>query len=435
MRSPFFVKVIPFQGGERFPMLLERTSGMPLFNPTVYLVSMRRAKGLAEATMERDARAIIFLYCWGAKNGVDVEKRFRDADFLSLHEVDSLVQESWTRLDQVLDAEHHGEAPAPKPSKKLAGLSLYRRAGKRGPAQTVSADTAGVRLIYVRDYLDWLALQRLGRLNKRSGDFSALDSARLQMKEAITARIPSGSKRIFENADGQRMGLDLAAQSRLLEVVDPKSPENPWRDSHTRERNRLFILTLLLLGVRRGEALGLRIGDIDLQQRSVTIHRTPEDEQDPRARKPQAKTRGRLLGLSPDLARLIRDYIVKYRSRLPGARRHPFLFVEGTTGRPLSLDGAGGIFKTLKKGSTGLPHDLSAHVLRHTWNDRFSEMADENIRRGLWTVEDEKKARNEAMGWTPNSRMAEVYSRRHTRKKAREAMLRLQHSFFGTEGE
>lgn len=435
MESPFFVRIIVLESGERFPLLIERSTGMPLFNPTVYLVSMRRAKGLAEATLERDARSIIFLYLWGMKNGVDVEQRFREADFLNLHEVDSLVQASWGRLDQMLVDSPVDRVLSLRPVQRVAGVSYLRSPRRKRRGQPVNAGTAGVRMIYVRDYLDWLALQRLSRLSKKSADYAALDSARQQMRRAIKARIPTGSRRYAENSDGQRIGLDAATQKRLLEVTDPKSPDNPWKGTHTRERNRLLIVSLLLLGVRRGEALGLRIEDLDLQQNTIKIHRAPLDAEDPRVRKPQAKTRARLLGLSADLTTLCRNYIIKHRSRFAAARRHPFLFVESKSGQPLSIDGCSGIFKTLKARIPELPDDFSAHVLRHTWNDRFSEKADELIRQRVWTVEDEKKARNEAMGWSPNSKMAEVYSRRHTREKARKAFLDLQNSILGTEGE
>lgn len=65
---------------------------------------------------------------------------------------------------------------------------------------------------------------------------------------------------------------------------------------------------------------------------------------------------------------------------------------------------------------------LTSHVMRHTWNERFSEQADEM---GLSEVE-EARARNEQQGWTENSQSARSYTRRHTRRKGRAVALKLQ---------
>lgn len=429
-----FIRTITFESGEQFPMLIDRETGIPLFHPTVYQVSMRRSKGSATATLVRDLQAIMFLYRWGQKNGIDVEMRFRTHDFLSLHEIDSLAQEAWTPLDEVLDNAVKGAGPEVR-QRSMTTLSRYRKKLKHQKFKPVAPDTMGVRLAYVRDYLDWLALQRLSRLNKSSGDYAALDSARQQMRQAIDARIPSGQGKGTGNPDGSQMGLEKSQQKRLLEVIDPGSPENPWQGSHTRERNRLLTLILLLLGLRRGEALGLKVADFDFQQATVTVHLSPDDIHDPRQQKPQAKTRARLLGLSPELCKLCRDYVIKHRSRLSGVRLHPFLFVEGKGGAPLSIPGCNTVFLSLRNKIPDMPRDFSAHTLRHTWNDRFSEKADELIRKGAWTIEDEKKARTEAMGWEPNSGMAAVYARRHARERAREALVEMQSALLGETEE
>jgi len=65
---------------------------------------------------------------------------------------------------------------------------------------------------------------------------------------------------------------------------------------------------------------------------------------------------------------------------------------------------------------------LTSHVMRHTWNERFSEQAE---LMGL-TDAAEEKARNEQQGWTDNSRSAAVYTRRHASRKGRELSLKLQ---------
>lgn len=435
VESSLYVKRVVFEDGEIFPMLINRSTGIPLFNPTVYLISMKRSGGVAFATLDRDLRAIMFLYLWAAKHGIDIEERFREGNFLTLHEIDNIAQEVWSRTDCLLSNKPMLEASVSSSKRKVAKLSGYRVAAKKNESERVNSVTASVRLSYIRDYLDWLATQRVLKLSKRSADYVMLDSSRQLMRQALTARKASGSRRYGEDAGMFRLGLEHDVQKKLLEVIDPRSPENPWRNAHIRERNQLLILILLFLGVRRGEALGIRVSDMNFQKNEVTIHRTPDDALDPRPNKPQTKTRARRLGLSPDLARLCRDYIIKYRSKLKGARLHPYLFVETRQGKPLALNSLSDIFTTLREKVPDLPRNLSAHVLRYTWNDRFSEKADELIRKLVWTIEDEKKARNETMGWSPNSKMAELYSRRHIQAKARKVMVDLQNSILGIKDE
>lgn len=74
--------------------------------------------------------------------------------------------------------------------------------------------------------------------------------------EALRAQIPSVSTRAQL---GAREGLSKEDQDRLLKIIDPDSPENPWERGFVRQRNRLIVLLFLATGMRRGELLGLRI--------------------------------------------------------------------------------------------------------------------------------------------------------------------------------
>ena len=44
------IEMLKFENGERFPVLINRNDGMPLFKPTVFTASMVRNKGNAEST-------------------------------------------------------------------------------------------------------------------------------------------------------------------------------------------------------------------------------------------------------------------------------------------------------------------------------------------------------------------------------------------------
>jgi integrase len=219
-----------------------------------------------------------------------------------------------------------------------------------------------------------------------------------------------------------REGLEPEVVSELLRVIQADSPDNPWHDEHSRHRNELIVLWLYYLGLRRGELLGVRVSDIDFRKGTVVIARRADDKNDPRRRQPNAKTRAREIPLASDLLEKTSNYVMTFRAKLSGARKHGFLFVTSDTGRPMSIPAFSKIFVVLREKCKNLPRNLFAHLLRHTWNDRFSEEMD---RRGV-AEETEKKTRSYLMGWSETSGSAATYTRRHIRKKAEQASLSMQ---------
>jgi integrase len=154
------------------------------------------------------------------------------------------------------------------------------------------------------------------------------------------------------------------------------------------------------------------------------------DATDPRKVQPNVKTRAREIPLSQLLQDKTNAYVVKYRSALQAARKHRFLFIASDSGAPLSIPSFAKIFNVLRAKNPALPRNLFAHLLRHTWNDRFSEEMD---KRGV-SEETEKKTRSYLMGWSETSGSAATYTRRHVRKKAQEASLRMQGRMSATSG-
>ena len=109
------------------------------------------------------------------------------------------------------------------------------------------------------------------------------------------------------------------------------------------------------------------------------------------------------------------------RGELKEARKHGYLIV-GDEGVELAYKTVDKIFADIRRACLGLSINLSSHVLRHTWNDRFSEQAEAM---GLSQVAEER-ARNEQQGWADNSKTASTYTRRYAAKKGRELSLKLQ---------
>ena len=286
------------------------------------------------------------------------------------------------------------------------------------PAQ-IDPSTAAIRIHYIRDYLKWLTSNRLFSMSPRDGVYAALKVSADLVRGVLAELAPVASNR---HGVTDRKGFLQTEIDTILAVMDPASPTNPWKGEHTKERNFLIAKWLIALGIRRGELLNVRIDDIDFQTERVTIERRPDDKRDPRPNQPRVKTRGRDLPLGSELAVLTHAYVRTLRAAQGNARKHGYLFVANGTGAPLSLPQVAAIFTDLRRSRPELPRNLMPHVLgRHSWNTRFSELAD---KRKL-SAEVEKKVRSRAMGWSETSNTAATYTRRHVEREADELISSL----------
>jgi integrase len=279
----------------------------------------------------------------------------------------------------------------------------------------VEAANMANRIRYMAAYLDFLATYFIAILPAPEKDRLTLDSA--NALKAFRAQIPKVSKRAKL---GAREGLSKEDQDRLVEIVDPLSPNNPWERGFVRQRNKLIVVLLLATGMRRGELLGLQIGDLDQRNPKLRIIRRADASEDPRRIQPNTKTNDRELELLPGIMKQVWDYI-RARQKIKAARKYPQLIV-ADDGQPLSPKSIDKIFVQLRGACPGLPVKLTSHVMRHTWNERFSEEAE---KQDLPEVAEER-ARNEQQGWADGSQSGAVYTRRHTTRKGRKVTLKLQ---------
>lgn len=408
--------------GERLPVLLDR-SGKPMFDPTVFSLTEVRGKNLAANTIGSVLRSVMAFHLFLDARGIDLNARLTAGELLSLGEVEDLARLCRLPLDELTALSGAREYTAPK----VVSLEKVRMGAQQKSPAEVDANVAATRLRYIRMYLQWIAGERRSRHGLAESVAARIsDSSRL-IAEAIDTRIPYKSR----HALGQREGVSDEVVDEMLRVIDPHSPDNPWRDQHTRYRNALLVRWLLYLGLRIGEALGVRVSDIVFHSKEVTIHRRADDLEDPRRYQPQTKTRARILTLGDALLAETQAYILNHRSTLPGAKKHPFLFVASRTGRPMSLAAMGKLFKKLREKCPSLPEGLSGHLLRHTWNDAFSKKME---KAGI-PPEKEQQYRSYLMGWSPTSDMAAVYTRRYVRNKAKEVSLDLQDQLVNKGGE
>lgn len=406
--NPYAVKTVVTSTGERLPVLCSAATGLPLFHPTVWALTELRATNRSTSTIQQALRGVMVLLLALDNLGIELTARLDEGRLLSLGEIEAIagicklpLAEFWERL---------------RIQSECASVS---RLVRRRVLRQVEKLTTGIRLRNIRDYLDWLATDHLLRIGPRHETFAEFQKAAQIALKALSARIPPSSSR---NVVGQREGLPRALRDRLIAIVEPASPDNPWPNAHVRFRNYLVIRWLLSLGIRRGELLGVKVSDINFASSEVLIPRRADDPDDPRATQPNNKTNDRLLALDSDLAALTREYVLKHRRAFRGTRRHEFLWVANGTGAPISLQATNKMFVQLRRKFLELPSGLSPHVLRHTWNEWFSEQMDKT------KVPDamEQKMRSQQMGWSDNSRMAATYLRRRVRVEANKASLDMQ---------
>jgi integrase len=308
----------------------------------------------------------------------------------------------------------------------VLSLEKVRMRLRTGELDEVDPAFAATRIRYIRNYLEWLVTDLQARRALDESVLETLNASLQRVVSALTAQIPKGGSK---TAIQLREGLSPEMVSELLRVVSPQSPDNPWKGEYSRHRNELIVHWLYYLGLRRGELLGIRIHDIDFRKDTVTIHRRADDAVDPRINQPQSKTKAREIPLGEGLKSRTYAYVMNHRSTLQGARKHDFLFCADVTGQPMSLPTLNKMFTVLRAKCPNLPDSLSPHVMRHTWNDRFSEEMDK--RRA--SEESEKKLRSYLMGWSETSGTAATYARRHTRKKALAVSLKMQEQLVGED--
>jgi integrase len=379
--------------GERHAILVDE-SGMPLFYPTLWVTVILRGGALAVNTIQNALNALKCLYAWQEAYTVDIEQRFSSGNLLTANEVHSLrdfLQESLLQ----------------KRKRKVVPISQRQK--------TVGTSTHYARITVAAEYLEFLA-RRICPSSEEAGNRIAAMVAQIKANRPNQATKTTGRERVEKH-------LEDSVLDALEVKLKPGAEENPFSGYSVQLRNALIFSILRATGIRRGELLNLQVDDIDFAVDSLRIVRRADSPNDRRRYQPVAKTRERQFPLDAELANSIHDYVVRFRSKVPGANRHGFLFVTHKEGRyqgaPLSNSGFGKIMESLKQ----IVDSIHAHNLRHHWNYSFSNLS--SVQR--MPEAKEIKLRSYLMGWEPNSGTAATYNRRHIKKEAAKAMLELQH--------
>ncbi len=375
--------------GEGRAVLVDET-GCPLFYPNLWVTVHLRSGGLAVNTIQNALNAIKCLHAWQSNNQLDVEKRFSSGHLLEMREIHSLRDFFQRRLRQ----KAHGKV-----------VPLLRK------ENAVNKRTQYARMSVAAAYLGFLARQLQPASVQSEEPIAAMEAK-------IKANRPTQSTRTLDGERDEQFLDDLALDA-LEAKLKPGAEGNPFSDHAVQFRNALMFVILRVTGMRRGELLNLRVDDIDFARNTLGIVRRPDSPHDKRAYQPVAKTRERTFPVDAELVGRIYDYVVQYRSKIPTARRHGYLFVTHKKGRfhgdPMSNSAFSKFTESLKSIVSG----IHAHKLRHHWNYSFSNLASA---KGM-TPAREEKIRSYLMGWEETSGMAATYNRRHIKREAGEASL------------
>lgn len=414
MSTALSLRLIKFADGERFPLLIDE-AGIPHWHATLFVTAQVRNASRAPNTMAAVLTAVRSLLKWAESSGIDLEERFAGREFLATFEIESLRAHMESR---------HVFSKKEVLSERalIAGRRESARAAPAPVVDRLATTTRYIRMTYAADYLEWLAVRLVERA-ARHVDAATLTGIKA-MVEGVRKRRPQKGVKSLLNA---RRGLPEDAQARLLSLVQPDFPENPF-EPEARRRNELIVLLLFHLGIRAGELLALKVTDFDFQRNEVVVARRHGDATDPRLNQPVVKTLDRRIPLQDALASAVSRYVLGERHQLAAARKHEFLLVTHKVGpflgQPLSMKGLSKLFAKIQEVEPTLLGSLSPHVLRHTANDRFSALMDKNN----VSAPKEEKMRSYVMGWKEGSGTASTYTRRHIEKEAKEVFLRMQES-------
>lgn len=125
----------------------------------------------------------------------------------------------------------------------------------------------------------------------------------------------------------------------------------PWASSYTRALAVAMLAVMLYAGLRRGEVVRLRYGDLDQANGTILV----------REGKGAFGGRDRRAYISDELGIILARYL---RERARRGYVGPDLFVSPKTDEPMSLAGLQRIIRIVRRAS-GVP--FSAHMLRHSF--------------------------------------------------------------------
>jgi integrase len=230
---------------------------------------------------------------------MDLQDRFESGALLTLTEVADLDTFCGRYLEEAI-AEFPGKAGG------VIRLEVRNSKARRRSVNLVEKRNRLAAAIH--SFVEYTSADHLSRLHLRPDRWHYYNSVRDNCLQWIRSRCEA-IKQPSRNDLGAREGLAEVEVIRLRAVIEPDHPENPF-EPNVRFRNYLILRLLLDLGIRRGELLGIRVEDCRLGSTgTVTVHRRPDDPDDPRTVQPFSKTDARILPLNGRLVHSLGKYL------------------------------------------------------------------------------------------------------------------------------
>ena len=382
--------------GERFTLLVGNDN-IPDFWTTLFLTTIARTQSSATARKYVDYLIHISLFEQIIQQRIsericvmntDCEMRNQTLNlqmFFSINEIQLLINHCRKKTEYVRKEISVKKKPNSE-DKDLSILSPVIRASSDSDVY-ISPKEQKKRLKLFLNYFEFIAYTILSK-NPNFHSYKKIITETINYIENQTHHIKSSSNSFF-SPDKKAPSLEVF--EIVMNLVKPDNENNPYTDA-VKQRNYLILRILYETGMRSGELLQLRIGDIDFSSNIILIRRRHDDKDDKfRAIEPNAKTLERDLPISEHLSTVLRDYILKERSQLQLAKKHPFIFVShkgNSKGKPLSviqlcklvdkLNSNESLLKTLEEKGLKLEKVITRHGFRHNFNNKLSKIIDAN---------------------------------------------------------
>jgi integrase len=410
------VQQFGFESGERYALLINTQTNVPFMHQNLYVTIHHRNTGDSISTMLGCLSDLRLLDEVCEYLDIKLEKRFAQGKLLTKPEMELVSY--WTKKKKVA----LNKAQKVKGAQNVAELkpNLNRLESSRYTVvidtDLVDVNTTYNRLTNIISYIYWLAKSLVP-----SNKLKLLDEMETFFKTLRpTKKAPNNDPTFFKSLTETQM-------IRILDIIRPDATDNPWIDVATRYRNQMIINVLYDVGCRKGEVLTIKATEIESGSNELKIRRSADNPDDDRKEEPLVKTLGRDVSVSGDVFEMIENYIIKYRTKVKGSGKNPFLILShqkgANTAKALSISGLNGVFTTLSK---AVEFKITPHPIRHTWNDEFSEDIEDAIDAGEITEEEAEDTRSYLMGWKENSGTAKTYTKRYQKKKSLRFALKLQ---------
>lgn len=351
------------------PYLL--TGGIPAILANLWVEDLLHSCALN--TTESYLRDIAIAYEWASRRGVSLEGKLERLSIFSPIELNSLAQ----------------------------------RLCSNAQGQRASQSTCLRRFESIKSFIDfsfdhYVELRRLALAEQTQAELN---------KSKILKRL---RKKILQHSTQAKPSVQASALtdtqvSQLIQVLDPRSPSNPFSSPEIRARNFCLIQVMLETLSRRGEAVLIELDDVDLGYLpTIRIKKSTVSHQQLRKDGASLKTRGRVVPITHALARALDDYISHHRDKLLAPRRpSTALFVSSRDGRRMSARTVNAVVRTLATvPELGHIERLHPHGLRSTAANRARRLLEQGSASSL-NVTDSLAFLG---GWSPDSPMVQRYT-------------------------